>query len=265
MKRIQNRLGSLCMAVVMLLSMAVTPAMAADSKTPPTTVKSCEKSGWSCTILALEFADEDWMNSIRTVAVNQTAYEKGSISSFSNTTGLWEVGNATGAYGSYTALKLAMHSDTAYPATLSISADGYKDLSVKIKQSGSDTYTATVIENTGSGGSGSTENPDTSENGTVAVSDVTIAKDNWNSNWVVSFADADGYVSQIQTVKVNDTEWTSTSYGPYSGGSYKKNIMENYYSRSWMEILHVCCDAGKLWCIWNVLLKFSVFHGRLNF
>lgn len=27
MKRIQNRLGSLCMAVVMLLSMAVTPAM----------------------------------------------------------------------------------------------------------------------------------------------------------------------------------------------------------------------------------------------
>lgn len=215
------------MAVVMLLSMAVTPAMAADSKTPPTTVKSCEKSGWSCTILALEFADEDWMNSIRTVAVNQTAYEKGSISSFSNTTGLWEVGNATGAYGSYTALKLAMHSDTAYPATLSISADGYKDLSVKIKQSGSDTYTATVIENTGSGGSGSTENPDTSENGTVAVSDVTIAKDNWNSNWVVSFADADGYVSQIQTVKVNDTEWTSTSYGPYSGGSYKKNIDEN--------------------------------------
>ena len=215
------------MAVVMLLSMAVTPAMAVDSKTPPTTVKSCEKSGWSCTILALEFADEDWMNSIRTVAVNQTAYEKGSISSFSNTTGLWEVGNATGAYGSYTALKLAMHSDTAYPATLSISADGYKDLSVKIKQSGSDTYTATVIENTGSGGSGSTENPDTSENGTVAVSDVTIAKDNWNSNWVVSFADADGYVSQIQTVKVNDTEWTSTSYGPYSGGSYKKSIDEN--------------------------------------
>ena len=32
MKRIQNRLGSLCMAVVMLLSMAVTPAMAADTK-----------------------------------------------------------------------------------------------------------------------------------------------------------------------------------------------------------------------------------------
>ena len=32
MKRIQNRLGSLCMAVVMLLSMAVTPAMAADTQ-----------------------------------------------------------------------------------------------------------------------------------------------------------------------------------------------------------------------------------------
>lgn len=45
MKRIQNRLGSLCMAVVMLLSMAVTPAMAADTQDPPTEMTVSSKSG----------------------------------------------------------------------------------------------------------------------------------------------------------------------------------------------------------------------------
>ena len=55
MKRIQNRLGSLCMAVMMLLSMAVTPTMAADTKGPPTAVTNCEVGGSviSNTILAL--------------------------------------------------------------------------------------------------------------------------------------------------------------------------------------------------------------------
>lgn len=35
MKGIQKRLGSLLMAAVMLLSLAVTPAMAAEEKEPP--------------------------------------------------------------------------------------------------------------------------------------------------------------------------------------------------------------------------------------
>ena len=39
MKSIQKRLGSLFMAAVMLLSMAVTPAMAVEKKEPPTVTK----------------------------------------------------------------------------------------------------------------------------------------------------------------------------------------------------------------------------------
>ena len=67
MKRIQNRLGSLLMAAVMLLSMAVTPAMAADTKDPPTEVTNCATSGFSTTVLALGFSDTVWMNAISTV------------------------------------------------------------------------------------------------------------------------------------------------------------------------------------------------------
>lgn len=45
MKRIQNRLGSLFTAAVMLLSLAVTPAMAADTKAPPTTAPTVSQGG----------------------------------------------------------------------------------------------------------------------------------------------------------------------------------------------------------------------------
>lgn len=42
MKGIQKRLGSLLMAAVMLLSLAVTPAMAAEEKEPPTQAPTLE-------------------------------------------------------------------------------------------------------------------------------------------------------------------------------------------------------------------------------
>ena len=234
MKGIQKRLGSLLMAAVMLLSMAVTPAMAADTQNPPTEVTNCEAGGIWTTVLALGFSDTAWMNAINAVKVNDVPYNKEKIDSVSSTTGIWEAGKYPfngGAQGDLPALKFALNSGTTFPVTIVLSAEGYKDLTVKVTQADKwgNTYTAEAVVNSdsGNGGSGSTENPDTSENGTIAISDVTIAKDNWNSNWVVPFSNADGYVSQIQTVKVNGTEWMSTSYGPYSGGSYKKNIDEN--------------------------------------
>ena len=234
MNGIQKRLGSLLMAAVMLLSMAVTPAMAADTQNPPTEVTNCEAGGIWTTVLALGFSDTAWMNAINAVKVNDVPYNKEKIDSVSSTTGIWEAGKYPfngGAQGDLPALKFALNSGTTFPVTIVLSAEGYKDLTVKVTQADKwgNTYTAEAVVNSdsGNGGSGSTENPDTSENGTIAISDMTIAKDNWNSNWVVSFSNADGYVSQIQTVKVNGTEWMSTSYGPYSGGSYKKNIDEN--------------------------------------
>ena len=48
------------------------------------------------------------------------------------------------------------------------------------------------------------------------------------SNWNLKFTNADGYVSKVTAIKVNDTAWEETSYGPYYGGSYKKNTDENY-------------------------------------
>ena len=130
MKRIQTRLGSLFTAVAMLLSLAVTPAMAANTQDPPTEVTNCEVGGSviSNTILALGFSDSDWMNAISTVKVGDDAYTKGTVDSFSNT-GIWESGTYSfngGAQGDWPALKFALNSGTTFPVTIVLSAEGYR-------------------------------------------------------------------------------------------------------------------------------------------
>ena len=114
------------------------------AKKAPTEVKSCTVSGFMPEILNLEFSDKDWMNAITGVTVNNSEYRKGSLS-WTSDTDLWEVGSATGAYGSYTALKMC--NPSSYPATIRISATDYEDLSIKVERSGKSsnyTYKATV-------------------------------------------------------------------------------------------------------------------------
>ena len=62
----------------------------------------------SRTVLNLEFEDTTWMDNINKVIVNDKECKKSTINSFSSDTNIWEVGSATGAYGSYKALKLAV-------------------------------------------------------------------------------------------------------------------------------------------------------------
>ena len=354
MKRIQNRLGSLFTAAAMLLSLAVTPAMAANTKDPPTAVTASSNIG-SDFVLDFGYTQSDWAGKITDVQVNGESWTRVNYSFYIDSNKNYYVassdayvyigegfsgdevtcvisatgyndltlklnktnhtaevvensgsnsgsggsdsgnsGSDSGNTGSGEATKnpptemecaytsgfpdmltltvndstwlaavAAKHATLAvnnmtytyednfgtfcsdnywhvngnsiefvvtssysfFPAVFTLSVDGYKDVKITVSKTGNwpNESVSAVAEIVG--GSGSTETPDTSENGTVAVSDVTIEKD--NSNWVVSYANAEGYVSKIQTVKVNGTEWTSTPYGPYSGGSYKKNTDEN--------------------------------------
>ena len=66
------------------------------------------------------------------------------------------------------------------------------------------------------------------EAGKIVLSQLKLEKEWMSSNWNLKFTNADGYVSKVTAIKVNDTAWEETSYGPYYGGSYKKNTDENY-------------------------------------
>lgn len=154
MRKTWKKMASMFLSVLLMLSMVITPAMAAEgttsgSKDAPTKVKSCAKSGLWSEILNLEFDDTTWMNAIDSITVNDTVYKNKTISSFGSETGIWDIGSATGAYGSYTALRIAKAEDASYPLTVKVTANGYKNLTVEITKttvSYNDVYTATVVK-----------------------------------------------------------------------------------------------------------------------
>ena len=154
MRKTWKKMASMFLSVLLMLSMVITPAMAAEgttsgSKDAPTKVKSCAKSGLWSEILNLDFDDTTWMNAIDSITVNDTVYKNKTISSFGSETGIWDIGSATGAYGSYTALRIAKAEDASYPLTVKFTANGYKNLTVEITKttvSYNDVYTATVVK-----------------------------------------------------------------------------------------------------------------------
>lgn len=150
MKKNVKKVISFILSMLVIISTAVTPAMAAGTKEAPTEVKSVTASGLWTTVLNLEFEDTTWMDNINKVIVNDKECKKSTINSFSSDTNIWEVGSATGAYGSYKALKLAVPDGKLW--TVKVSADGYKDLTVKITKETvnyTDTYKAEVVSNSG--------------------------------------------------------------------------------------------------------------------
>ena len=165
MKKNWKRIASLFLSVLLLLSMTVTPVMAAEGKAAPTEVKSCTVTGFMPEYMALEFEDTDWMNKISSVTVNEIDYTKGTLG-WGSSGNLWEVGSVMGGYGSYTALKLT---NPSYPATIKITAEGYQDLNLEVTKDTSTypyVYTATVKKDTTGG---NTEAAYTASNGTVAL------------------------------------------------------------------------------------------------
>lgn len=146
MRKTWRKIASLLLSLLICLSTTYSPVLAAEDKAAPTAVTECSVTGFVTEILTLGFEDTDWMNAINNVIVNGTAYTKGTINSWASNGNLWEVGSVTGAYGSYTALKIVNPSN--YPATLKISADGYQDLTLRVTKNTSSypyVYTATVI------------------------------------------------------------------------------------------------------------------------
>ena len=231
MKGIQKRLGSLLMAAVMLLSLAVTPAMAAGEKEPPTKVKICEVTGFMPETLNLDLNDETWLNAIEKVVVNDVQYEKAAIS-WGSDGNIWNIGSVTGSYGSYQALRIVTKFN--YPATIVISADGYKDLKVQVNKNASVypyvyTAVAEVVENSGSGSE--PEPPTPPEKSTINVSVVKFESNSAGDDWYVTFGtESDNYINAINGVSVNGNTWKSKTGMPYTGGyycKYNRNSMNN--------------------------------------
>lgn len=212
---------------MILLSMVVTGAVAEAAA--PTEVKSCEKSGFYTTVLNFEFSDTTWLDAVNGVTVNGTAFTGQTISSFSNDTGIWCVGNATGAYGSYKALQLAIKNDASFPLTVEVTAAGYNKLTMEVAKATvnyNDVYTATVKISETEPTTPPTE--PTKEPTPVEDTDPPTrftASSNSGRDFNLTFSGAYDWLNSITAVQVNDTAWEKAS--SYFGVSENRN----YYVR----------------------------------
>ena len=224
MRNICKKAASLLLVTMILLSMVVTGAVAEAAA--PTEVKSCEVSGFMPETLNLEFADTTWMNAITGVTVNGTSYTKGDLGWGASGT-LWNVGSATGAYGSYTALKIV--NPDSYPATLEITAEGYNTITVNVEKNVSVypyTYTATVktpeVEPS-TPPTEPTEEPTPVEDMDPPTS--FTASSNFGSDFNLTFSGAYDWLNSITAVQVNGTAWEKAS------SSFGVSRNSNYYVR----------------------------------
>lgn len=212
---------------MILLSMVVTGAVAEAAA--PTEVKSCEKSGLYTTVLNFEFSDTTWLDAVNGVTVNGTAFTGQTISSFSNDTGIWCVGNATGAYGSYKALQLAIENDASFPLTVEVTAAGYNKLTMEVAKatvSYNDVYTATVkipeTEPT-TPPTEPTKEPTPVED-TDPPTSFTV-ESNFGYDFVFTFTDAEDWLNAVTGVTVNGEAWSkgSSSYSVWNNTCYYVN------------------------------------------
>ena len=213
-EKIWRKTASLLLSLLICLSTTYSPVLAAGDKAAPTAVTECSVTGFMTEILTLGFEDTDWMNAISNVVVNDTTYTKGTINSWGSNGNIWEVGSVTGAYGSYTALKIV--NPSTYPATLKISADGYQDLNLQVTKNTSSypyVYTATVVA--------------PAEPVKIELTQLSIATDFFGTNWNLSFKNADNYAASVTDVKVNGESWESASFKPSAGGKYYKDTDNN--------------------------------------
>ncbi|WP_418588277.1 hemoblobin-interacting domain-containing protein [Hominenteromicrobium sp.] len=227
MRNIYKKAASLLLVTMILLSMVVTGAVAEVAA--PTEVKSCEKSGFYTTVLNFEFSDTTWLDAVNGVTVNGTAFTGQTINSFSNDTGIWCVGNATGAYGSYKALQLAIENDASFPLTVEVTAAGYNKLTMEVAKatvSYNDVYTATVkISETEptTPPTEPTEEPTPVEDTDPPTS--FTASSNFGSDFNLTFSGAYDWLNSITAVQVNGTAWEKAS------SSFGVSRNSNYYVR----------------------------------
>ncbi len=229
MKQILRKAASLVLSAAMLLSMAVSPAWAAE-KALPTEVKSVEVGGFMPETLNLDFGDNDYLNAITAVTVADTVYTKGSVEWGSSGT-LWNIGSVTSAYGSYQALKI-ISSGITFPVTVKLSAANYADMTIEITKGVSDSsysYTAKIV--TGSGTTEPTE-PSTPGQDTEKKdppTSVTGSKPMFSDYFKLDFADAtDDWMKNITTVKVDSTEYTKSVFSSVSSTSYYVQVTDKY-------------------------------------
>ena len=219
MKGIQKRLGSLLMAAVMLLSLAVTPTMAADMQTPPTTAPTVSQGSgyfdYHKYAIDFTYSNSNWVEKISKIEIDGKEWTR--------VTNAFKITNETYLIRESDGQICFGDGFAADEVQCKITADGYEPLCLKINTANK---TAEIVQDSSSG-SGS----ETPEKKTINVSDVNFESSSSELDWYVTFGtESDNYINAINGVSVNGNTWKSKTGMPYTGGyycKYNRNSMNN--------------------------------------
>ena len=133
----------------------------------------------------------------------------------------WTVGTDMNSGTMPTVLQLT--ENFTAPATVVISAEGYKDLAVKLTKAGSgrDAQYVAEIEN------GDSTEPDLKPGTEISLDQIEIADDGGIMpayHWYFTFKGATSYIAAITSVSVNGMLWEAKKFEPSSGGAYYADV-----------------------------------------
>ena len=193
---------------------------------PPTMVTAKYNYSYSSfftSTVYLDFSQDTdfltWLNKITQVSVDGEIYKR--TTSLSTESKAWTVDKDINS--TTTPMVLQLTENFTAPATVVISAEGYKDLAVNLTKagSGSDAQYAAEIKN-----GGSTE-PEPEPEKEILLDQINIADDGGSMpayHWYFTFEDAPDYIAAITSVSVNGTPWEGKTSEPFSGGAYCADV-----------------------------------------
>ena len=206
------------------VSAAFRAAESSGELLPPTMVTAkYNYSSFFTSTVYLDFGQDadslTWLNKITQVSVDGEIYKR--TTSLIMESKAWTVGTDMNSGTMPTVLQLT--ENFTAPATVVISAEGYKDLAVNLTKAGSgiDAQYAAEIEN-----GGSTE-PDPKPGTEISLDQIKIADDGGTTpayHWYFTFEGASSYIAAITSVSVNGTSWEAKNYEPSSGGAYYADV-----------------------------------------
>ncbi len=246
MKKITAKVCAAAVTASMILTMPAASVFADGVQYVPETV-SVGSAGavQGVPLLRIDFTetDKDWVKAITGVSVDGVEYTKSSWINMMPDPQTWyaEEGFDYSTYKS--AYYLRLTNDKEDTTEYLVSAEGYEDVVLRVVKAEDGSYSV-EIDTPKPADSGET-GEDVSAKKPISLEQVELSSK--SGRWILSFSDADDYVSTIIALNVNGEEWIGQNYDVNLGGKFFQDTENNqirFVGTQWVAGGHEILKSG---------------------
>ncbi len=188
--------------------------------------------------------DKDWMKAIIGVSVDGVEYTKDSWINMMPSAQTWytEEGFDYSTYKSTWYLRLT--NDKQDTTEYLITAEGYEDVLLRVVKGADGSYTAEMEAPNPAQDPGD-EDIDETVKKPISIDQVSLSSA--SGRWILSFAEAEDYVSTIEELTINGEAWEAQDYDVYTGGKYFQDTENNqirFIGTQWVSGGHEILKSG---------------------